>query len=98
MADYAEARRLIDAKLAAWRPAFTDDSWVILDDHTIEREWGWVFFYDSRLHQETGDFRYAIAGNSPFIVRRRDGVVLKTGTSQPVENFIREFQADGRLP
>lgn len=28
---------------------------VIVDEHTIERPFGWVFFYDGRRHVETGD-------------------------------------------
>jgi len=37
---------------------------VLLDEQTIEREFGWVFFYDSKQHQATGDFRDVIAGNA----------------------------------
>ena len=36
------------------------DGFVILDQDTIQKPWGWVFFYDSRKHEETGDFKYMI--------------------------------------
>jgi hypothetical protein len=38
---------------------------VILDEATIERAFGWVFFYDSKRHQERSEFSDAIAGNAP---------------------------------
>jgi hypothetical protein len=31
----------------------------ILEDRTIEADFGWVFFYTSKLHRETGDWRHA---------------------------------------
>jgi Immunity protein 35 len=70
---------------------------VVLDQHTIERGWGWVFFYDSRRHQETGDSRYLVAGNAPFFVRRSDGAVFVSGTARPVEDYIGDFEAGGHL-
>ena len=66
---------------------------VILDEHTIEKRWGWVFFYDSRKHQETGDFKYAIAGNAPIIVNRFDGSLHVTGKASPTEDYIVEYEA-----
>ena len=54
MIDFAAARSLVMGRLATMPAAFPDDEWMILDEHTIERDWGWVFGYDSRRHQETG--------------------------------------------
>ena len=93
MLNHAAARALIADWLAARPAPAPDDEWVILDEHTIERGWGWVFFYDSRRHRETGDFRFAVAGNAPFIVRRSDGAVFVTGTAFPIEHYIAEFEA-----
>ena len=93
MLDHAAARALIAGRLAAMPAPSSNDWWVILDEHTIERGWGWVFFYDSRLHHENGAFRFAVAGNAPFFVRRSDGAVFVTGTAFPVEHYIAEFEA-----
>jgi Immunity protein 35 len=64
---------------------------VMFDQHTIEREFGWVFFYDSKRHIETGNISDAIAGNAPLIVTK-DGHVHSTGTAHPVEHYLREFE------
>jgi hypothetical protein len=84
--------------LASIPPTFPDDEWVVIDRLTIERDWGWVYFWDSRLHQETGDKKYRVAGNAPFIVRRVDGMTLGTGTDRPVEEWIEDYFNSGQLP
>ncbi len=66
---------------------------VILDQHTRELSWGWVFFSDSKLHLETGEFTHAVAGNSPVFVNRETGVATSSGTAEPVEHYIREYEA-----
>jgi hypothetical protein len=74
-----------------------DDAYVILDEHTIERDWDWVFFYNSQKYVETGDDRYALLGNAPYIVRRSDGTLFVTGTAYPIEEYIADFEAGGCL-
>jgi len=64
---------------------------VLLDEHTMERDFGWVFFYDSKRHHETGDVSDAIAGNAPIVVTRVDGAVHVTGTAHPVEYYLKKF-------
>jgi hypothetical protein len=73
--------------------ADTDTDLVLLDDETIERHWGWVFFYNSRAFIETGDYSEALAGNAPFIVNRMTGEVTLTGTAMPIEHYISEYEA-----
>lgn len=65
---------------------------VLLDSKTIEKNFGWIFFYDSKDHAETGDFRYALAGNAPLVVTRVDGAVHVTGTAFPLEKYLEQFE------
>lgn len=53
---------------------------------------GWVFFWDSKRHQETGDFRDATVGNAPILVDRTDGSVHHTGTARPIEEYIDRYK------
>jgi hypothetical protein len=63
----------------------------LLDEHTIERDFGWVFFYGSKKFVETGDIQYLIAGNAPIVITRTDGRIHETGTAYPIEHYLRKF-------
>ena len=45
-----------------------EDPFVIVDSLTLEKPYGWVFFYNSRKFVETGLLQYRLAGNGPVIV------------------------------
>jgi hypothetical protein len=64
---------------------------VLLVDQTIERSFGWIFFYDSKRYIETGDIRHALAGNAPVIVTKADGQIHETGTAYPLEHYLKAF-------
>jgi hypothetical protein len=64
-----------------------------MDAQTLETCFGWVFFYDSKAYILTGDPSHLIAGNSPFIVDKRDGSIHDTGTAEPVERYLERYEA-----
>ena len=68
---------------------------VILDEHTIADDFGWVFFYESKAYLDTGNSSKALAGNGPLLVSRLDGSVHVTGTSRPIEFYIENFKRSG---
>ena len=94
IATVRDARRLVEDELQRLAP-LPDDEWMVLAQETIEKPWGWVFFYTSRKFHETGEFRYAIAGNAPFIVEKQSGRVLVTGTAKPVQHYIDNYERTG---
>lgn len=65
---------------------------VLLEDKTIERPFGWVFFYDSKKYLETGDYRDIVLGNAPIIVDRRDGSVYATVAGRPLDYHVAEYE------
>jgi hypothetical protein len=67
---------------------------VLLDDFTLEQNFGWVFFYDSKRHNETASIRDAVAGNAPIVVTRVDGRVHVTGTALPLEHYLEKFNKE----
>jgi hypothetical protein len=83
-----EARELAEAELA--RSGLPGGSVIVGSD---EFDVGWVYYYDSKNHHETGEFRYTIAGNAPILVDRRDGSVHGTGTARPVAEYIERYKA-----
>lgn len=65
---------------------------VLLVEETIEHNFGWIFFYDSKRHIETGDIRHALAGNAPIVVTKTDGRIHETGTAYPLEHYLQEYR------
>ena len=75
--------------------ALTDDDLPceILDSETLERSYGWVFFYQSRRYLETKDPSELLAGNAPLIVDRLTGKITETGTAHPTEYYLALHEA-----
>lgn len=65
---------------------------IILSEYTIEKPYGYIFSYDSKLFQETGEFQYAIAGNAPFLVEKETGRIIVFGTSNRLDYYIKEYE------
>ncbi len=68
------------------------DGLVINHTHTMEKPYGWIFFYTSRGWLETGDLKFAVAGNAPFLVTRDTGELHVFGTARPVDWYIDEYE------
>jgi hypothetical protein len=64
---------------------------VMLDGSTLEREFGWVFFYNSKRYVDTGNIIHALAGNAPVVVTSRDRRIHVTGTAHPLEHYLAAF-------
>jgi hypothetical protein len=72
--------------------AVEGDELEVLDELTIEKDYGWIFLYDSRQHIETNDDKYEILGNGPVLVQKSDGGVRRFGTARPIEYYIAEYE------
>ena len=72
------------------------DELVLVDDDTLEREWGWVFFFASRRWRETGEPALRNEGEGPLIVNRFDGQVHATGIGRPSEYFVTLYDTEFR--
>ena len=91
-----EARRLVDQYLSGMRTSPPTEL-AILPEHTIETDFGWVFFWNSRRYVETADFQYALAGNGPLIVDRRDGSIHPTSAAETIEDSIERYRRSHAL-
>lgn len=67
-----------------------DNELCLVLEETIEKPYGWIFFYNSKQFLEKHDFDYAIAGNAPILVDRNGSIHL-TGTAEPIEFYIKIF-------
>lgn len=62
---------------------------VLLREWTLERDFGWVFYYGPE------DKSAIVAGNAPFIVDRNDGSIHVTGTALPTEIYLENYALTG---
>lgn len=63
---------------------------VLLRESTIEKEYGWIFFYTTKKYHETGDSKHLVPGNGPVVVMKGKGSVHFLGSFHPtveIENF-----------
>jgi len=69
-----------------------EDSAIILEDKTIDAEFGWVFFYESKNYIDSGDYADMLMGNAPIIINKNTGEIHITGTAEPIEFYIQSYK------
>jgi hypothetical protein len=85
-----EALGLVSKELQRRSPP--DDPLIVVEEHTIEKAFGWVFFYNSMKFLDTGIYEYSLAGNGPVIVDKSTGTVEFYGSANPVEEIIKTYE------
>ena len=88
-----EAESLVKAELEKMKDKCHSVDCAILEEDTIEKSWGWVFFYQSKAFIKTGDFLELLAGNAPIIVNKNTGELVFTGTAHDIDYYIKEYEA-----
>jgi hypothetical protein len=86
----SDAEGIARSYLKAWEQG-TGLEFIVQPQYTIERSFGWVFFYNSKRYIETGNVLDGLAGNAPIVVTRSDGRVHVTGTALPLEQYLEKF-------
>ena len=69
-----------------------DDGLVILDEYTLEKEFGWIFSYNTKKFKDTQDYDYALLDNNPFIVNKRTGQVKRIRGGPFFEESLAEYE------
>lgn len=69
---------------------------VLEEEKTVEREFGWIFFYTTRKFLETRDKKHLMPGNAPLVVLKEDGSTHYLGTSLPPPKGIELFEKGWR--
>ena len=67
---------------------------VVVSESIIEKEYGWVMFYNTEAYLNTGDVRHALSGNGPLIVEKMSGAVVPLGAAEGVDAAIERYEAE----
>jgi len=65
---------------------------AINESATLEKPFGWVFFYNTYRFLETGEYVHQLAGNGPVIVNRNSGEITRGRSNQALDAFIKEYE------
>ena len=87
-----EAQSLVEIELENSKDKYNPIDCVVIETETIEKSWGWVFFYQSKEFIESKDVRDMLAGNAPIIVNRNTKELVYTGTTNDIEHYIKEYE------
>jgi Immunity protein 35 len=91
-----EARHIAETGIDNNR-TIPEDSPVIVDEHTIETAYAWVFFFTSKQFQETGDMSFALAGNSPLFISKDDGQITRYPTFLGIDEMISQYEEENKI-
>lgn len=93
MLTFEQARKTVSDRLAD-SDFSVDNPLIILDHHTIEKPYAWIFSYTSKLYYETKETRYAIAGNCPIMVDKQTGKHTEYGSAYSLEKMIELYEEE----
>lgn len=68
------------------------DELVIIPQETIEKSYGWVFFYNSKRYLQTNTFSDRVAGNGPIVFEKETGSIHRLGSHANPLQLIQEFE------
>lgn len=88
-----QAREIAARAIAAMDPA---TQWVLLDDATQERAFGWVFTYTTAQYAETRDRRFMKPGNGPLVIERETGRPQFLTSSMPPQRAVAIYEEQWR--
>ena len=74
-----------------------DDDTVFFDERTIVKEYGWIFFYNSRRFLASGSIFDMIIGSGPVLVNKLNGDVFVMGSAYNVAHYISQYETDNHI-
>ena len=96
MITFQEARQIAEAEINKFK-TLGDDSLIIIEDQTIEKDYAWIFPYTSKKYWETNNTNYAIGGNGPLFISKLDGQISSYRTGLSIEEMINEHEEKNKL-
>lgn len=91
MIDYLTAREIAEAEIS--KSTFA----VLLDEHTKEKPYAWIFSYQSKKYIDTGNISYAFAGNSPLFVSQINGTFVRYSSRFGIDEMIDIYEEKNKI-
>lgn len=84
----------ISAVNAELRRMNVTDTLEVVDSKTIEKSFGWIFFYNSKKFVLSGLAVDKIAGNGPVFVNKYNRDIKFFGSTPPLEEIIQTYERE----
>lgn len=85
-----EAKLIVNEKLKGLESE-SNIKLLIIEDETIEFQFGWLFFYQSEEFVKTGNMDSIIGGNASLIVDKFNSSIHVTGTRMSEDFYIEKY-------
>ena len=72
------------------------DDMGIDESSIIEKEYGWVFFPQSKLYLETGNWRDMLIGSGGDLVEKETGRIISFGSAYSIEKNLKIYELEHR--
>ncbi|WP_157692687.1 YrhB domain-containing protein [Burkholderia sp. ABCPW 11] len=66
--------------------------YAVVEGKTIEKQYGWVFVFNSRKYLETGNIIFSLGGNGPIVVERESGQLHQLGSASSLQDSVKQFE------
>lgn len=70
---------------------------TIAEERSIQKEYGIIFYFNSKKFIEDKIENARLIGCSPFLVESKTGKIIVFGTNRSIDYYIQEYEA-GRWP
>lgn len=70
----------------------------IYQDNIIKKEYGNIYYFESKKYLETGIFSYKLLGNSPFLVEKKTGRIVNFGTANQLDYYLEAYENNSLVP
>ncbi|WP_160138030.1 hypothetical protein [Chryseobacterium sp. c4a] len=70
---------------------------TIAEQHSIQKEYGIIFYFNSKRFVKDKIEGAKLIGCSPFLVESKTGKIVVFGTNRSIDYYIQEYEA-GRWP
>lgn len=91
MLEKSDAMELVSKRLKEMAPP--NIQLVVIDEKTIERPFGWIFFYNSKKYVETGSIIHRLGGNGPVFVNKSTASIEFFGSTPPFEEVLANYES-----
>ncbi|MDN3690937.1 hypothetical protein QWZ06_00970 [Chryseobacterium tructae] len=70
---------------------------TIAEERSIQKEYGMIFYFNSKKFVEDKIEKAKLIGCSPFLVESKTGKIIVFGTNRSIDYYVQEYEA-GRWP